>query len=271
MRGETARYQPLVNTLNSILRWNNSNPDVIFLVNDTATIIGPDLPTKRKPDIILVSLPTLRSWLGDTCDHYNFNDCVSHLSKKPIPKHVKRSWIEIIQFWELKATMALEKRAKEIHTVHYSIGSIREQTRPLHSSSKSTPLSEGSAISAINSSAKSPTGLGTSMKRKGETSSDPNNVKKSRNSHIPSQAVEDSSLSWDAPGFSTSVTPDVQCAYYAIEHFRSSWKISHVSGVYLKGEKYVLHLETTDCTFVNRFNFGDALVRLPGVYQVYFH
>lgn len=34
------------------------------------------------------------------------------------------------------------------------------------------------------------------------------------------------------------LSPGVQCAFYAIERFRSSWKISHVSGVYLKGELY---------------------------------
>jgi len=34
------------------------------------------------------------------------------------------------------------------------------------------------------------------------------------------------------------VTPEVQCAYYAIERFRSSWTVSHVSGIYLKGDYY---------------------------------
>ncbi len=34
------------------------------------------------------------------------------------------------------------------------------------------------------------------------------------------------------------VTPEVQCAYYAIERFRTSWKVCHVSGIYLKGDYY---------------------------------
>ena len=32
------------------------------------------------------------------------------------------------------------------------------------------------------------------------------------------------------------VDDDVQCGYYAIERFRASWQITHVSGICLKGE-----------------------------------
>jgi hypothetical protein len=33
-----------------------------------------------------------------------------------------------------------------------------------------------------------------------------------------------------------AVDDDVQCGYYAIERFRATWQITHVSGILLKGE-----------------------------------
>ena len=52
--------------------------------------------------------------------------------------------------------------------------------------------------------------------------------------------TQGSSFSQEAPEFTGSPTPDVQCAFYTIEHFRSLWMILHVSGVYLKGNN-LLH------------------------------
>ena len=92
---------------------------MIFVVNDPVVVEVPGLSTKRKPNIILISLKTLKSWLGETCEHYNFQDCVTHLAKNSIPE-ATRSWLDVIQFWELKATPALPAREKEINTVQYS-------------------------------------------------------------------------------------------------------------------------------------------------------
>jgi hypothetical protein len=38
------------------------------------------------------------------------------------------------------------------------------------------------------------------------------------------------------PGEVPAVDDDVQCGYYAIERFRATWQITHVSGIFLKGE-----------------------------------
>ena len=38
------------------------------------------------------------------------------------------------------------------------------------------------------------------------------------------------------PDLIATVDDDVQCGYYAIERFRASWQITHVSGIYLKDE-----------------------------------
>jgi len=49
-----------VDLLNKILRIDNDNPDVIFLVNDPGIIEVPGLSdTLRKPDIILVLVTVL--------------------------------------------------------------------------------------------------------------------------------------------------------------------------------------------------------------------
>ena len=57
--------------------------------------------------------------------------------------------------------------------------------------------------------------------------------------------TQGSSFSREAPEFTGSPTPDVQCAFYAIERFRSSWMILHVSGVFLKGNKLLRCLGDT--------------------------
>ena len=38
------------------------------------------------------------------------------------------------------------------------------------------------------------------------------------------------------PGEVPAVDDDVQCGYYAIERFRATWQITHVSGIFLTGE-----------------------------------
>lgn len=100
---------------------------MIFVVNDTAPIEIPDLATsaKRKPDIILVLLETLKAWLGPTCKDYTFDACVTHLSKYPIPTEVKRSWFEVVQFWELKATPMLPGM---LNLPSYSLSTIIGET-----------------------------------------------------------------------------------------------------------------------------------------------
>ena len=57
------------------------------------------------------------------------------------------------------------------------------------------------------------------------------------------------------------VTPEVQCAYYAIERFRSSWKVSHVSGIYLKGDYYSVSMKGSPLMISHfRSSSGSTLV-----------
>lgn len=124
---EPDRYQPLVDLLNKILCIENTNPDVIFLVNDPGIIEVPGLSdTIRKPDIILVLVTVLKSWLGkqeEECNHYSFADCITHIARERMP-NIRRSWLDILQFWDLKANLELRNRISEIGSTKFVASSI---------------------------------------------------------------------------------------------------------------------------------------------------
>ena len=68
------------------------------------------------------------------------------------------------------------------------------------------------------------------------------------------------------PGLDAAVDDDVQCGYYAEERFRASWQITHVSGIYLKGE-FDGRSGTRQCSYLfERFLLECALVRPARVY-----
>lgn len=96
------RYEPLVDVLNAILSWaSKDKAEVIFVVNDPAIVYSPELEhsSKRKPDIILISLATFRKWYGFT--NATFTQCRT-LNTKELGEDVIRTWSDVIQFWELK-------------------------------------------------------------------------------------------------------------------------------------------------------------------------
>jgi hypothetical protein len=116
-----------VDLLNKILRIDNDNLDVIFLVNDPGIIEVPGLSdTLRKPDIILVLVTVLKSWLGKQegeCNHYSFADCITHIDRDIMP-NTRRSWLDILQFWELKANLELLNCISEIGSTKFVASSI---------------------------------------------------------------------------------------------------------------------------------------------------
>jgi len=91
-----------VDALNNILL-SLDKRHVIFVVNDPVIIQSPLLENapKKKPDIILVTLPTFQRW-------YKFNggfeQCMA--LAKVLDPNESRSWDDVIQFWELKAQEA---------------------------------------------------------------------------------------------------------------------------------------------------------------------
>lgn len=80
--------------------------------------------TFRKPDIILVLVKVLKTWLGQdgTCDHYSFEDCLIHIAKG-MP-NIRRSWLDVLQFWELKANLKLLNRIDDIRCTKFDAPSI---------------------------------------------------------------------------------------------------------------------------------------------------
>jgi hypothetical protein len=94
----------------------------IFVVNDPTIIESVYLgtTTKRKPDIILLSLAKFRTLCGFP-ENANFLDCCveasgRHKDKKEDKKEDKKAkptWLDVIQFWELKAA-AIEPQIANI-------------------------------------------------------------------------------------------------------------------------------------------------------------
>jgi len=65
-----------------------------------------------------------------------------------------------------------------------------------------------------------------------------------------------------------AVDDDVQCGYYAIERFRATWQVTHVSGIFLKGE-----FDNQGKSSAHHLFFGSqlskfALVRPTRVYPI---
>jgi hypothetical protein len=89
--------------LNTILSFRDKDPQVIFVVNDPMIVQSDHLPakSKRKPDIIKVSLKTFKRWL-QLPDNTDFNTCRSRAGTGKIKISGKPYWIDVGQFWELK-------------------------------------------------------------------------------------------------------------------------------------------------------------------------
>jgi hypothetical protein len=68
--------------LNAILSLDDEDPRVIFVVNDPMIVESDHLPakSKRKPDIIKVSLKTFKLWLQLT-DSTTFDQCREIIAK----------------------------------------------------------------------------------------------------------------------------------------------------------------------------------------------
>ena len=93
-----------MDALNTILLVLN-RLDVIFVVNDPVIIHSHLLENapKRKPDIILVALPTFQRWYKV---NGNFRECMALANDSALDADVHRTWSDVIQFWELKAQEA---------------------------------------------------------------------------------------------------------------------------------------------------------------------
>ena len=78
----------------------DEDPQVIFVVNDLMIVQSDHLPakSKRKPDIIKVSLKTFKRWLQLP----DFDTCRLRAATDNIKIFGKPYWIDVGQFWELK-------------------------------------------------------------------------------------------------------------------------------------------------------------------------
>ena len=81
---------------------------MIFVVNDPMLVQSDHLPakSKRKPDIIKVSLKTFKRWLR-LPDNTDFNTCQVLAANREIKIFGKPCWIDVGQFWELKLGRSL--------------------------------------------------------------------------------------------------------------------------------------------------------------------
>lgn len=89
--------------MNTILRLDDEDPRVIFIVNDPMIVESDDLPakSKRKPDIIKVSLKTFKLWF-QLSDDTTFDQCREKIAKGKLIISGKPYWMDVAQFWELK-------------------------------------------------------------------------------------------------------------------------------------------------------------------------
>ena len=246
-----------MDALNNVLLFLNKL-DVIFVVNDPVIIRSCLLENapKRKPDIILVKLATFKKWYQVEGD---FRMCMELAKDSELDADVYRTWSDVIQFWELKAQEA-QPNAADILKLYDGDGMTIFQAPQggywvpfvsVESIAENTPLAESSRGAARSTSA--------ATKRK---QSEPDPLASTKKARMDDSLPVSSQI---VPGQSRhtrpKITPEVQCAYYAIERFRSSWTVSHVSGIYLRGDYYRAYERdlTPDLLFY-RLSSGSTLV-----------
>ena len=91
---------------------------MIFFANDPMIVQSDHLPakSKRKPDIIKVSLKTFKRWLH-LPDNTDFDTCRLRAAAGSIKIFGTPYWIDVEQFWELKfgrtlADLVTKKKVK---------------------------------------------------------------------------------------------------------------------------------------------------------------
>jgi len=84
--------------VNAILRFGDEDPQVIFVVNNPMIVQSDHLPakSKRKPDIIKVSLQTFKRWLK-LSDGTDFNACRLIIANGKIKIFGKPYWTDVGQ------------------------------------------------------------------------------------------------------------------------------------------------------------------------------
>lgn len=241
-----------MNALNAILHWaSKGKAQVIFVVNDPVIIQAPYLENapKRKPDIILVKLDTFKRWygLGNGCETFDYCRKMAACHQE-LSASVPRTWSDVIQFWELKAEK-VEPVAVDLLKEYTDEGMTKSTTSPsvsgqyysyygIHTDKQTGQTFSPAAASSelrtdpATSSTLGMTGQSSAAATLGSGTAKGSSAGVKRKQSEPDALGGNKRSRTNRP----NIPPAVQCAYYAIERFRSSWKVSHVSGIYIKGD-----------------------------------
>ncbi|KAF8637428.1 hypothetical protein AX16_010819 [Volvariella volvacea WC 439] len=275
---EKRRYSPLANALNAIMmeyrdrQFSNlptpipstrEGNELIYIPNDPQVIQSDYISrhfnstTKRKPDVISVYVSLLRNTIDDN-QSYFYADWVTHIYKdkyKAEKREYKPTWKDVQQTWELKASKKISPEPLLEKMEH-------ERMLPFETSSNSTTLPDTALNSGSSMAPPSEAGAEVGENRKRQNASDvlvEMPAKRARNSghtsrnQTPSAAGQTGSLpsgSSRIPGSSgipgspnpplQSLSPDVQCAFYAIERLHATWTVTHSTVVLLQDSKLTL-------------------------------
>ena len=246
---EKDRYHPISKALNAILREFRGkaygdipvpelreNEEVVYMPNDPATIESSHLKGERiaradrKPDVIGVFVPFFREMFeGNNVADFDFKDVVTEIGKTHFSKtkrnfSCKPTWKDVQQTWELKNAGKEMKFPVEnatwntgdiLNRPHYQMEEV--QAKPEENPAKRGRDEEDDTQKPPKKKSCGGSSCVSSLFNEGEGSASGLNM-------------------FGPPGNDTTLTPDVQCAFYAIERLRAAWFITHSTVMLLTGD-----------------------------------
>ena len=246
---EKDRYHPISKALNAILREFRGkaygdipvpelreNEEVVYMPNDPATIESSHLKGERiaradrKPDVIGVFVPFFREMFkGNNVADFDFKDVVTEIGKTHFSKtkrnfSCKPTWKDVQQTWELK------NAGKEMK---FPVENATWNTEDILNRSLDQPEEEEPK----------PQEKPTKRGREGDDDTQKPPKKRSCGGSSYTSSIfnegEGSTSKFNLsgpPGNDTSLSHDVQCAFYAIERLRAAWFITHSTVMLLTGD-----------------------------------